>query len=134
MQSGENTGKVKIGGNSQIYLKPALKRHLSMCVSCGACADSCFFYRRDPASFNIPAYKVNGSLRKYIRRKGRLGREELDNMKNLLWGHCVLCGRCYCPMGIDIPSLLARARSLLRERGEYEHYEEGSLGVREINP
>jgi Fe-S oxidoreductase len=29
----------------------------------------------------------------------------------------VLCGRCYCPFGIDIPNMISFARSILRSQG-----------------
>jgi hypothetical protein len=31
----------------------------------------------------------------------------LTEMKGIVWRNCVLCGRCYCPIGIHIPSMIA---------------------------
>ena len=41
----------------------------------------------------------------------------LDEMKDLVWKNCVLCERCYCAFGIDIPNMIAFTRSILRSQG-----------------
>ena len=48
--------------------------------------------------------------------------ELLEEIKELIWKNCVLCGRCYCPLGIDIPGMIALARSICRSYGVYGVY------------
>ena len=98
--------------------KGVAKLCLAACASCTLCAESCFLFmskNRDPRY--MPSYKVINSLGILYKRKGKVDREALDEMKELIWNNCVLCGRCYCPMGIDIPSMIAFARSICRSQG-----------------
>jgi heterodisulfide reductase subunit C len=44
-------------------------------------------------------------------------------MRDLIWERCVLCTRCYCPVGIDIPDMLALARRVCRSQGVYPQYD-----------
>jgi len=37
-------------------------------------------------------------------------------VQELVWEKCVLCTRCYCPFGIDIPGMIAFARSICRSQ------------------
>ena len=95
-----------------------MRLSLSACASCSLCADTCFLYlSRDRDPEYIPAYKVRNSLGVLYRKKGRVSREALAGMEKLLWKNCVLCGRCRCPLGIDMPAMLAFARGLLRTQG-----------------
>ena len=76
----------------------------------------------------MPSYKVLNSLGRLYRKRGRVTRAQLHDMADLVWHNCVLCGRCYCPFGIDIPAMIAFARQILREQniaGVYPH----SLGA-----
>ena len=96
---------------------------LKACAHCALCADSCFKYRqsgRDPSY--TPSYKAIGSIGMIRKRKGRLSEEEWERVRELAWDKCVLCMRCYCPIGISIPSLIAAARSACRERGVHRWY------------
>ena len=65
----------------------------------------------------MPSYKVLNSLATLYRKRGRVNRTQLEQMKELIWRNCVLCGRCYCPFGIDLPNMIAFARSILRSQG-----------------
>lgn len=65
----------------------------------------------------MPSYKVLNTLGKLYRKRGKVSRDELEKMKQLLWRNCALCERCYCPMGVDLPSMIAFARSILRSQG-----------------
>jgi len=97
-----------------------MKVWLAACARCSLCAESCFLFvrsERDPRY--MPSYKVLHSLGRLYRRAGRVSRAELEQMRVLLWRNCVLCGRCYCPMGIDIPQMIALARAILRTQGIY---------------
>ncbi len=105
--------------------KKHMEVFLSVCVSCGMCADSCFLYvnrNKDPSY--MPSYKAVHSLGKMYRKKGKVTREELEEMKELVYKKCVLCTRCYCPVGISIPGMIAWARNICRSQGVFREYDE----------
>ena len=114
--------------------KGRMKLCLSMCAGCTLCAESCFLFRNhggDPRY--MPSYKVLNSLGTLYRKKGKVSRAQLEQIKELIWKNCVLCERCYCPLGIDLPNMIAFARSILRSQGicgVYPH----SLGAPEEDP
>ena len=100
--------------------KGKMKRLLSHCVHCSLCAESCFLYmahHKDPQY--MPSYKAIQSLGKLYKKRGKVSREGLEGMKGIVWRNCVLCGRCYCPVGINIPSLITFARTICRSQGIY---------------
>lgn len=101
-----------------------IRLSLSACVHCSLCSESCFKYRSsggDPTY--TPSYKAINSIGRIFRKKGRLSPEEFLSVKELAWDKCVLCMRCYCPIGISVPSLIAAARSVCREVGVYRTYD-----------
>ena len=103
--------------------KSRMKLCLAACASCSLCAESCFlFMSHDKDPHYMPSYKVVHSLGTLYRKKGRVSRVQLEAMKELIWKNCVLCGRCYCPFGIDIPYMIAFARRILRTQGIYGCY------------
>ena len=107
--------------------KGKMKRLLSHCVHCSLCAESCFLYMahdKDPQY--MPSYKVINSLGKLYKKRGRVDRETLEKMKGIVWRNCVLCGRCYCPIGIHVPSMITLARSICRSQGIYPRMDEPS--------
>ena len=98
--------------------KARMKLNLAACASCSLCAESCFLFmskNKDPRY--MPSYKVIHSLGKLYKKKGKVDRAALDEMKDLVWKNCVLCERCYCAFGIDIPNMIAFTRSILRSQG-----------------
>jgi Fe-S oxidoreductase len=100
--------------------KGQMKACLEACAGCTLCAESCFLFMekgKDPEY--MPVYKVLKTLGLLYRRRGRATPEELGRMQQLLWRNCVLCGRCTCPFGIDLPAMLAFARGVLRSQGIY---------------
>jgi Fe-S oxidoreductase len=100
--------------------KKKMKRLLSHCVHCSLCAESCFLFTAhhgDPQY--MPSYKAIQSLGKLYRKRGTVDREFLERIKKIVWRNCVLCRRCYCPIGIDLPSMIAFARSICRSQGVY---------------
>jgi heterodisulfide reductase subunit C len=100
--------------------KGRMKACLDACAGCTLCAESCFlFMKKNQDPKYMPSYKVLKTLGRLYRTGGRVNREELETMQQLLWRNCVLCSRCYCPFGIDIPNMLAFARSVLRSQGIY---------------
>jgi Fe-S oxidoreductase len=105
--------------------KGKMKRYLSYCAHCSLCAESCFLYmehHKDPQY--MPSYKAINSLGKLYRKRGKVDRKLLTEMKGVVWRNCVLCGRCYCPIGIHIPSMIAFARSILRSQDVYPQLDE----------
>jgi len=105
--------------------KGKMKRYLSHCAHCSLCAESCFLYmehHKDPQY--MPSYKAINSLGRLYRKRGKVDRKLLTEMKGIVWRNCVLCGRCYCPIGIHIPSMIAFARSILRSQDVYPQLDE----------
>jgi len=104
--------------------KDMIKLSLSACAHCSICSDSCFKFTsniNDPTY--SPAYKAINSIGRIYKKKGKLSDDEYRTIKNLIWDKCVLCMRCYCPLGISIPSLIACARNVCREKGFYRTYD-----------
>ncbi len=98
--------------------KKRMKLNLAACAGCSLCAESCFLFElngHDPRY--MPSYKVLNSLGALYRKNGRVREEQLHAMAEIVWRNCVLCGRCYCPFGIDIPAMIALARDILRSQG-----------------
>ncbi len=117
-----DTGQIKKMLNGK---KGKMKRYLSHCAHCSLCAESCFLYmahHKDPQY--MPSYKAINSLGKLYRKRGKVDRKLLTEMKGIVWRNCVLCGRCYCPIGIHIPSMIAFARSILRSQDVYPQLDE----------
>lgn len=111
--------------------KTLIKVCLSACASCSLCAESCFlFVHNDHDPRYMPSYKMRNSLGVLLKKGHRVSAEEVRQMRDLVWKNCVLCSRCYCPVGIDIPRMIALARRALRAHevcGVYPH----SLGAPE---
>ncbi len=100
--------------------KGKMKTLLSFCARCGLCADSCFLFRsHDGDPHYMPSYKVINSLGRLYKKKGNVDREMLEEMKPLVFKNCVLCKRCYCPIGVDLPSMISFARTICRTQGVY---------------
>ena len=100
--------------------KGRMRTCLDACAGCSLCAESCFLFKeKDGDPQYMPSYKVIKTLGRLYRKSGRISRDELEQMQKILWRNCVLCGRCYCPFGIDIPNMIAFARSILRSQGIY---------------
>jgi heterodisulfide reductase subunit C len=111
--------------------KGRMKACLAACAGCTLCAESCFrFVNSGEDSRCIPSYKVLNTLGKLYKRTGKVSRAELEEMSQLVWGNCALCERCYCPFGIDIPNMIAFARSILRSQGIHGMFPQ-SLGAPE---
>lgn len=117
--TGKNVDSDKIRdilGQKQDRMRTCLKA----CAGCSLCAESCFLFKeKDGDPQYMPSYKVIKTLGQLYRKRGKVSRDELERMQQILWRNCVLCGRCYCPFGIDIPNMIAFARSILRSQGIY---------------
>jgi len=101
-----------------------IKLCLSACMHCSLCAESCFkFHNHSKDPSYMPSFKALHSIGKIFKKKGKLKDEEFEEIKDLIWNKCVLCMRCYCPVGISIPLLIASARAVCRERGFFRTYD-----------
>jgi len=109
-----------------------LLSHINSCVHCGLCAESCMYYLATNDERFVPAVKVDlvSSLyQRYCTFTGRvfpqltnardLDDATLDEMVDLLFGSCTLCGRCtmHCSIGVDITYLTRVGRSMLAVMG-----------------
>ncbi|MDY0015532.1 MAG: (Fe-S)-binding protein [Bacteroidales bacterium] len=109
-----------------------LVTHLNACVHCGLCADSCMYYKSMQEDKFIPARKVElvASLyRRYCTLTGMIAPKlvnarELDEkmaeeMVDVLFGACTLCGRCvkHCSIGVDIAYVVRIGRQMLAAMG-----------------
>jgi len=105
--------------------KAQMKMSLRVCAHCTLCAESCFLFMtkgQDPQY--MPSYKFINSIGRLYKKKGNVDRQTLEEIKDLVWKKCVLCTRCYCPMGIDIPSMIALGRSICRSQGVLPQFDE----------
>jgi len=105
--------------------KGKMKLLLSHCVHCSLCAESCFLYMahdKDPQY--MPSFKVIHSLGKLYKKRGKVDLHFLEHIKGMVWRNCVLCRRCYCPVGIDIPSMITFTRTICRSQGVYPRVDE----------
>lgn len=109
-----------------------LLTHLNSCVHCGLCAESCIFYLAIGEEKMIPGRKVDivaSIYRRYNTLAGRfipglvnaraLDEEATEEMIDLLFGACTMCGRCtlHCSIGVDIPLLVRTGRTMLAAMG-----------------
>lgn len=105
--------------------KAKMKLWLKVCAHCSLCAESCFLFTTkggDPKY--MPSHKVINSIGKLYKKKGKVSRETLEEIGDVVWNRCVLCTRCYCPFGIDIPEMIALGRKICRTQNVYRRYDE----------
>lgn len=116
----------------QAVIKSYLDRHrtqmkisLKVCAHCALCAESCFLYmhRRKKPEY-MPSHKVIHSLGRLYKKKGTVSWAELEEIREIVWEKCVLCTRCYCPLGIDIPEMIALVRSICRSQNTLPDFSE----------
>jgi predicted aldo/keto reductase-like oxidoreductase len=71
----------------------------------------------------MPSHKFINTLGILYRKKGRVTRDELESMCHIAWRRCVLCTRCYCPLGINIPEMIALVRRICRSQNVLPDFE-----------
>jgi len=104
--------------------KAKMKLSLAACAHCTLCAESCFLFNaRDNDPTYMPSYKFINSIGVLYKKKGMVDRATLQDIRDVVWERCVLCTRCYCPFGIDIPEMIAFARTICREQGVFPDFE-----------
>jgi len=106
--------------------------HVNSCVHCGLCAESCMYYVATNDERFVPALKVDLLSTIYQRYSTVTGKflprlvkaRELDDatiqeMVDLFFGSCTLCGRCtlHCSIGVDITYLVRVGRAILASMG-----------------
>lgn len=102
-----------------------IKLMLKLCAHCSMCAESCFLYTKsggDPKY--IPSHKMINSLGYLYKKNGKVSWQDMEKIKEIVWDRCVLCSRCYCPLGIDIPKMITLARRICRSQGVYREYDQ----------
>ena len=105
--------------------KEQIKFCLAVCAHCSMCAESCFLYEtRGKTPEYMPSHKMIHSIGHLYRKKGKVDMEKLTEIGEIAWRRCVLCGRCYCPLGVDIPRMISLARRICRSQGVYREYTE----------
>lgn len=112
--------------------KGKLLTHLNSCVHCGLCAESCIYYQVYQDARYVPAKKVDlvaSIYRRYFTLSGKtipwltgardLDEETVQEMTDLLYGACTMCGRCtaHCSIGVDIAYLVETGRTMLSNMG-----------------
>ncbi|HOY39691.1 MAG: (Fe-S)-binding protein [Bacteroidales bacterium] len=105
-----------------------LLTHLNSCVHCGLCAESCIYYIAMKEPKFMPGKKVDivsSIYRRYCTFTGKVfpklvGARDLDEptineMIDLLYGSCTMCGRCtiHCSIGVDIAYVVRTGRNML---------------------
>ncbi len=109
-----------------------LVTQLNSCVHCGLCNTSCMYYLSMKEPKYVPARKVelvSSLYRRYYTTVGKVApklvnaRELDENMSeemiDLLFGACTMCGRCvkHCSIGVDIAYVVRTGRSILSAMG-----------------
>ncbi|MGB5289193.1 MAG: response regulator [Ignavibacteriaceae bacterium] len=103
---------------------------LAGCVHCGMCIETCHYVLANPGDPTFaPVYKAD-QIRKifkrhydwtgrvfpwWVRSKSIHTDEELEELKDTIFGKCTNCRRCSinCPMGVDYATFNRMARGLL---------------------
>ncbi len=109
-----------------------LLTQLNSCVHCGLCAESCLYYLTTKEAKMIPANKVDmvaSIYRRYFTLTGKiapglvnareLNDKTIDELTDLLFGSCTMCGRCvkHCSIGVDIEYVIRTGREMLASMG-----------------
>lgn len=104
--------------------KVKMKLSLKVCAHCSLCAESCLMYTsngKEPEY--MPSHKFINSIGKLYKKKGVVDIKTLEEIKDTVWERCVLCMRCYCPLGINIPEMIILARSICRSQNVFPTYD-----------
>ncbi|MFC1564664.1 response regulator [candidate division KSB1 bacterium] len=103
---------------------------LAACVHCGMCTDACHYVLANPDDPTYaPAYKADKIRKVFKKHYDWTGRvlpgwvgakslytdEELEELKDTVFGKCTNCRRCSinCPMGVDFATYNRMTRGLL---------------------
>jgi Fe-S oxidoreductase len=100
-----------------------MKLSLTLCAHCSLCAESCFLYTNTKDPKYMPSHKFINSIGTLYKKKAVVDRADLETIGDIVYNRCVLCTRCYCPFGIDIPSMIALGRDICRSQGIFRTYD-----------
>ncbi|NCO39556.1 MAG: hypothetical protein COZ06_29000 [Armatimonadetes bacterium CG_4_10_14_3_um_filter_66_18] len=131
MQRSEKAQAVVDSFRKKVNRQAALS--FGICAHCGQCTDSCHYYLATGDPKMAPAYKADQVRKLYKYHTDWMGKvapkwvggktvvsdEDLEALKEVVFGNCTMCRRCTlnCPMGVDMALLIRTARSLLTEVG-----------------
>jgi Fe-S oxidoreductase len=96
----------------QKLLRKKITRQLASsmvaCVHCGMCADSCHYSLARPDVFP-----------KWVKASSLADDQDLNHLKNIVFGTCTACRRCTfnCSIGVDTALLIRFARGILTDLG-----------------
>ncbi|HKZ54180.1 MAG TPA: (Fe-S)-binding protein [Anaerolineales bacterium] len=105
---------------------------LEVCARCAICAETCHYYRAEPAAEHIPAARGEALRRVYRAEHDWLSRlfpawtgaerltdDTLASLAEMAFSRCTLCRRCTfnCPMGVDTPLLMRTVRAMATAGG-----------------
>jgi len=120
----------KVVDRMGLKLNRQMAASLAGCVHCGMCIDSCHYVLANPGDPTYaPVYKADQIrkifkrhydwtgrvLPKWVKAKSVFTDEELEELKDVVFGKCTNCRRCSinCPMGVDYATFNRMARGLL---------------------
>lgn len=103
--------------------KAKMKLSLKVCAHCSLCAESCFLFTNTNDPKYMPSHKFINSVGKLYKKKGKIDRAGLEEIGDIVFNRCVLCTRCYCPFGIDIPNMISFGREICRSQGIFREYD-----------
>jgi Fe-S oxidoreductase len=101
--------------------------HMSACLRCGLCTDTCHIYLAEPHVANLPAAKASKITSLLCRYHTFLGRllpsfvgardlttEVLNELPDVVYGRCTACGRCtlHCAVGVDLRAAIRAGRQM----------------------
>jgi Fe-S oxidoreductase len=127
-----NTQSEKAASFNENFKTRTNRQHafsFAACVHCGTCNDSCHYYLASGDPEMTPAAKMDKLRQVYKAQNDWLGKllpgwvgakeietdEELEELKDIVFGSCTGCRRCTvnCPFGVDTAILVGLARSCL---------------------
>ena len=109
-----------------------LVTNLNACVHCGLCGTSCMYYTTMHDEKFMPARKVElvaslyrhyctltGKLFPHLVHARELDEQMAEEMIDVLFGGCTMCGRCvkHCSIGVDIAYVVRVGRQMLAAMG-----------------
>ena len=133
-----NEENIKVAEKAQAELEKRFNRIVgvaasNLCVRCGLCVDACHYVLGDGGDPQISPVAKAERIRKVYKSKHdwmskffpkwtgakKLTEEELKDWVNVAYKNCSLCQRCTvnCPLGVDIPAIIAAARGTLTSMG-----------------
>ena len=132
-RSGEKARKFVEGFRGKMNANRQALLSMASCAHCGMCAESCHYYLATGDPEMTPAYKADQIRKLYKRHVDWLGRilpfwvggrtftsdEDLERLKDVVFGSCTMCRRCTvnCPFGIDKALIMRMTRGLLVAQG-----------------